>query len=330
MPERPLALAIDLGGTKVDAALVDANGAVIAGTVHRAPTGPDAAREDIARAICRVVTRHGGSRRRRRGDRDRDRLRRTGRPHPRHDLAAQPPRRSPDFRSWPSCRSSARRRPCGSRSTARASPWRSTGAVPRPARRNALAMVVSPAWAAASSSTVRRSAEHLRQCGAHRTAAPARTRGGRAGDGRDARGDRVRSGRPSRGRARRGGRAARAKSSQSIRGRRRGRGRCGAALGERVGRGDRKRRHPARSRGRGDRGRLRTRSPTTISTWCVRRTGCRGLRLRAQGPGSGIRPRRAGAAHRSRRSRAALSTGALLHPSKCGMMSTCRWMPPTC
>ena len=48
MHGRTLALAIDLGGTKVDAALVDAGGAVIAGTVHRAPTGRDAAREDIA------------------------------------------------------------------------------------------------------------------------------------------------------------------------------------------------------------------------------------------------------------------------------------------
>ena len=43
MHGRTLALAIDLGGTKVDAALVDADGAVVAGTVHRAPTGPDAA-----------------------------------------------------------------------------------------------------------------------------------------------------------------------------------------------------------------------------------------------------------------------------------------------
>ncbi|MET0779936.1 MAG: ROK family protein [Microbacterium sp.] len=55
MHERLLALAIDLGGTKVDAALVDDDGTVLAGTVHRAPTGRDAAREDIAQAIRRVA-----------------------------------------------------------------------------------------------------------------------------------------------------------------------------------------------------------------------------------------------------------------------------------
>ena len=56
MQRRTLALAIDLGGTKVDAALVDAGGTVIAGTVHRAPTGRDAAREDIAEAVRRVAS----------------------------------------------------------------------------------------------------------------------------------------------------------------------------------------------------------------------------------------------------------------------------------
>lgn len=55
MHERTLALAIDLGGTKVDAALVDDDGAVVTGTVHRAPTGRDAARDDVARAIVRVA-----------------------------------------------------------------------------------------------------------------------------------------------------------------------------------------------------------------------------------------------------------------------------------
>ena len=51
-----LALAIDLGGTKVDAALVDDAGPLFTDTVHRAPTGRDAAREDIARAVLRVAS----------------------------------------------------------------------------------------------------------------------------------------------------------------------------------------------------------------------------------------------------------------------------------
>jgi len=55
MQARELALAIDLGGTKVDAALVDADGAVVPGTVHRAPTGRDAARESIARSVREVA-----------------------------------------------------------------------------------------------------------------------------------------------------------------------------------------------------------------------------------------------------------------------------------
>jgi glucokinase len=56
MHARTLALAVDLGGTKVDAALVDDDGAVVPGTVHRAPTGRAAAREDIAQAIVRVAS----------------------------------------------------------------------------------------------------------------------------------------------------------------------------------------------------------------------------------------------------------------------------------
>lgn len=55
MHGRTLALAVDLGGTKVDAALVDADGTVVAGSAHRAPTGRDAEREDIAQAIQRVA-----------------------------------------------------------------------------------------------------------------------------------------------------------------------------------------------------------------------------------------------------------------------------------
>lgn len=49
------ALAVDLGGTKVDAALVAADGEVLAGSVHRAPTGPAATREEIAEAVRRVA-----------------------------------------------------------------------------------------------------------------------------------------------------------------------------------------------------------------------------------------------------------------------------------
>src|SRR5688572_5298771 len=55
MQERTVALAIDLGGTKVDAALVDADGDVVEGTVHRAPTGRQAAREHIEDAVRGVA-----------------------------------------------------------------------------------------------------------------------------------------------------------------------------------------------------------------------------------------------------------------------------------
>jgi glucokinase len=55
MRGRTLALAVDLGGTKVDAALVDADGTVVAGSAHRAPTGRDAERDVIAAAIQRVA-----------------------------------------------------------------------------------------------------------------------------------------------------------------------------------------------------------------------------------------------------------------------------------
>lgn len=55
MQEGTVAVAVDLGGTKVEAALVDAAGAVRAGTAHRAPTGRDAARDDVVRAIRTVA-----------------------------------------------------------------------------------------------------------------------------------------------------------------------------------------------------------------------------------------------------------------------------------
>lgn len=56
MPLRTLALAIDLGGTKVDAALIDSDGAVVPGTLRRAPTGRQASRDDIAQAIRGVAS----------------------------------------------------------------------------------------------------------------------------------------------------------------------------------------------------------------------------------------------------------------------------------
>lgn len=55
MQSHTIALAVDLGGTKVDAALVTEDGEVVAGSVHRAPTGPRATREEIADAVLRVA-----------------------------------------------------------------------------------------------------------------------------------------------------------------------------------------------------------------------------------------------------------------------------------
>jgi glucokinase len=55
MQTRAIALAVDLGGTKVEAALVDADGAVVSGSSHRSPTGRDATSEHIADAVCRVA-----------------------------------------------------------------------------------------------------------------------------------------------------------------------------------------------------------------------------------------------------------------------------------
>lgn len=55
MQTRALALAVDLGGTKVEAALVDAHGVVVSGTSHRSPTGMDATRQHLADAVRRVA-----------------------------------------------------------------------------------------------------------------------------------------------------------------------------------------------------------------------------------------------------------------------------------
>ena len=51
------ALAVDLGGTKVEAALVDEQGVVLATSRHRAPTGPVKTAEELADSVRTVVTR---------------------------------------------------------------------------------------------------------------------------------------------------------------------------------------------------------------------------------------------------------------------------------
>ncbi|MGO1410790.1 MAG: ROK family protein [Microbacteriaceae bacterium] len=49
------ALALDLGGTKLEGALVDASGAIIASSRNRVPTGPDSTPESLADAFEQVV-----------------------------------------------------------------------------------------------------------------------------------------------------------------------------------------------------------------------------------------------------------------------------------
>ncbi|WP_158863247.1 ROK family protein [Leifsonia sp. AG29] len=51
----PLALAVDFGGTKVEAALVDADGRLIAGSRHRRPTGRTATVADLESSVSGVV-----------------------------------------------------------------------------------------------------------------------------------------------------------------------------------------------------------------------------------------------------------------------------------
>lgn len=50
------ALAVDIGGTKVEAALIDADGVVLEGSRHRRPTGRDATREELIAAIRDAAT----------------------------------------------------------------------------------------------------------------------------------------------------------------------------------------------------------------------------------------------------------------------------------
>ncbi|MGR2751924.1 ROK family protein [Agromyces arachidis] len=54
---RELALAVDIGGTKVDAALIDATGRIVPGSRHRAPTGPGQTPQTFAEAIASVCER---------------------------------------------------------------------------------------------------------------------------------------------------------------------------------------------------------------------------------------------------------------------------------
>jgi glucokinase len=55
-PTRDLALAIDIGGTKAEAALVDSNGVVVPGTRFRTPTGRGATSDDLAASVRSVLT----------------------------------------------------------------------------------------------------------------------------------------------------------------------------------------------------------------------------------------------------------------------------------
>lgn len=55
-PGSEVALAIDLGGTKVEAGLVTADGDVRGESVHRAPTGRGRSRDDIIEAVRRVAS----------------------------------------------------------------------------------------------------------------------------------------------------------------------------------------------------------------------------------------------------------------------------------
>lgn len=50
------ALAVDFGGTKVEAALVDSHGVVLNSSRHRAPTGSAASSDDLAQSVSQVVS----------------------------------------------------------------------------------------------------------------------------------------------------------------------------------------------------------------------------------------------------------------------------------
>ena len=52
-----VALAVDFGGTKVEAALVDADGQVLASSRQRRPTGVGSTSDELAAAVVNVATR---------------------------------------------------------------------------------------------------------------------------------------------------------------------------------------------------------------------------------------------------------------------------------
>ena len=54
--QQALALAVDLGGTKVEAALVTDQGVVLPATRHRSPTGPGRTSDELQAAVDEVVT----------------------------------------------------------------------------------------------------------------------------------------------------------------------------------------------------------------------------------------------------------------------------------
>ncbi|WP_022884143.1 ROK family protein [Glaciibacter superstes] len=56
-----LVLALDVGGTKAEAALVDDRGTVLPGSRHRAPTGRTASSDDLAASVTDVVNRALGA-----------------------------------------------------------------------------------------------------------------------------------------------------------------------------------------------------------------------------------------------------------------------------
>ena len=53
---RPLALAVDFGGTKVEAALVDERGRLVPGTRHRSATGATASSDELEAAVSHFVS----------------------------------------------------------------------------------------------------------------------------------------------------------------------------------------------------------------------------------------------------------------------------------
>jgi len=55
MPSAAVALALDLGGTKVEAALVDSAGAILTGTRFRQPTGPSRSSDELAASVEAAV-----------------------------------------------------------------------------------------------------------------------------------------------------------------------------------------------------------------------------------------------------------------------------------